>query len=382
LRICEKCGKANDVTRKYCTRCGASLFKSADSPTPKPSIPIPEAGRVVTGADIERANDTEQVSTSQPSMVSEEERGVRPSEVSPDRMRTADRHVEKTEYEKAQEAFEASGTAEPEERMLRASELREYEDEIDTDSKARPASEEQGTDTLGEVASPEPVEGDEEEGREVVKQILERVKAAEARAHSEEISSPPERDLEAPEQELPIEPAEPLSPEILPPEVEVESLDDTVTAPPEDTPVEVRPSLSPTTTMTMPGDEHARDEKLRTIESDIKAFKIEHQQLTTELHKLQTRLDEEVERYRTVAETKRARAEGIERELRLAKKEYDDASKEHKNAENRRKKELSDAEKRINDVEKRTKKAEDAKQKRIQDLEKERQKREEEARSS
>jgi hypothetical protein len=376
LRTCEKCGKANDVTRKYCTRCGASLLKSADAPASKPSIPIPEVGRVVTGADIERANQSEHTT-----IASEEERGVRPSEVSPDRMRTADRHIEKTEYEKAQEAFQASETAEPEERMLKASELREFEDEIDADSMASPPPEDVGTDIHSEMTSPEAVEDDKEEGREVVKQILERVKAAEARAQADEVSSPPESDEATRLEELPPKPAELSSPEMMPPKTKIRSFDEVV-APPEATTIESSPSISPISTTAVHDDEQARDEKLRLIELDINAFKIEYQQLSSELHKLQSRLDEEVERYRVVAETKRTRAEGIERELRLAKKEHDDANKEYKNAENRRKKEISDAQKRINDAEKRTKKAEDAKQKRIQDLEKERLKREEEAKSS
>jgi hypothetical protein len=379
LKICEKCGKANDVTRKYCTRCGASLLKSADTPAPKPSIAIPEVGRVVTGADIERSSETEHTMSAQTTMASDEDRAVRPSEVSPDRMRTADRHIEKTEFEKAQETFVSSETASPDERMLRASEIREIEDEIYTESLEKPPSENSRIDSLGETATPEPAEDENEEGREVVKDILERVKAAEARAHGEEIAPPPESDIET--QEIPSEPFESVTPETPRAASSMEPLDDSTMVPPQDVSVGDRESVSSITTTTLPGDDQSRDEKLRLIESDMKALAIEHNQLASELHSLQARLDEEVERYRIVAETKRTRAEGIERELKLAKKEYDDANKEFKNAENRRKKELSDAEKRINEVEKRTKKAEDAKQKRIQDLEKERLKREEEAAS-
>jgi hypothetical protein len=380
LKICEKCGKANDVTRKYCTRCGASLLKSADTPASKPSIAIPEVGRVVTGADIERSRETEHTISAQTTIASDEDRDVRPSEVSPDRMRTADRHIEKTEFEKAQETFVSSETANPDERMLRASEIREIEDEIYTESLEKHPSENSRIDSLGETATPEPVEDENDEGREVVKDILERVKAAEARAHGEEIVHPPESDIET--QEAPSEPFESATPETPRAASSMEPLDDSTLVPPQDVSVGNRESVSPITTVALPVDDQARDEKLRLIESDMKALAIEHNQLASELHSLQARLDEEVERYRIVAETKRTRTEGIERELKLAKKEYDDANKEFKNAENRRKKELSDAEKRINEVEKRTKKAEDAKQKRIQDLEKERLKREEEATGS
>jgi len=363
LRICAKCGKANDVTRKYCTRCGASLLKGAEEKTTKPSGAIPEVGRVTTGASLKKAEEPEEPLFSEVASDSGAERTVHASEVSPDRVRTADRHVEKTEYERAQETFASSESASPDERSLRASELRGLD--TDTDELAPPES------AMGEFeAEPEPVE--QKEGKEVVKQILERVKAAEARAKAE--APPPETRLEVEEAPSSFEMAEPAAAVERPSGALFASAQKATATEPYIAPS--RPVVSAA------AEDQVRDDKVRMLDSDIKAFNIERQQLQSEYDKLRGRLDEEVERYRTVAETKRIRAEGIERELRSAKQEYDDANKEYKNVDNRRKKELLDAEKRIGDVDKRVKKAEEAKEKRIRDLEKERQKREEEARKA
>lgn len=372
MKVCAKCGRANDVTRKYCTRCGASLLKVAEEQKPKPTASIPEVGRVTTGASLKRAEESEEPLFSETSTDSEEERIVRPSEVSPDRVRTAERHMEKTEYERAQETFASSEKMDPSERMLRASELQGLEEETYEEGGEQPQF------ASGSLESEsEPIEN--EQGKEVVKQILERVKAAEARARVEE-EMPLEDGLDPQDEQPSLGTAEAVTYDA--PVDAIKSPPDALFSSAEKTkPTEsvFEPSFS---TATAASEEPVRDEKIRMIDSDIKTFNMERQQLQSEYGKLQGRLDEEVERYRTVAETKRIHAEGIERELRTAKKEYDDANKEYKNVENRRKKELFDAEKRIGDVDKRVKKAEEAKEKRIRDLEKERLKREEEARKA
>lgn len=302
MRTCAKCGKANDVIRNHCTRCGASLLDTAVDSKSKPSAYVRKLGREVPEAIDD----------------SDEEQLVRTSEVSSDQLETE------------------------------------------------------------EVVSPEPVQVDHEEGKEVVKQILERVKAAEARTKGEEAALEPETDVEVIEEEPAEEMAGPMIPAEPAAEDEIIS-DEPAAPPPEEMHVPKPAPVAPQSMVSAAVEDHMRDEKIRILESDIKAFNIERGQLQSELDKLRSRLNEEVERYRTVAETKRTRAESIERELSLAKKEYNDANKEYKNAENLRKKELSNAEKRIRDVDKRVKKAHDARDKRIRDLEKERLKREEEA---
>ncbi len=239
-----------------------------------------------------------------------------------------------------------------------------------------------------EVEGPKSEPMSESEGREVVKDILEKVRAAEARTSGEEDTEPSDTDLGPPPAE-PLETDEPLVYE----ESEVEVEEPSVEGPEPPEPEVITFEEPSEVASTSPSAENAevssqsvettevpvRDEKIRELESDIKTFNIEREQLKSEFDKLHSRLDEEVERCLVVSETKRSLAESVERELNLAKKEYNEASKEYKNAENRRKKELSNTEKRIRDVEKRIKKAEESKDKRIRELEKEQQKREEEA---
>jgi hypothetical protein len=332
IKICGKCGKANAVTRKYCTGCGASLLKKVEAVEPEP---------------VEEPEEVPAVET--PSFP-EDEPLVRPSEVASEQVEM-ERDVPAT-YEETKEA-----------------------PPIPEDVSFEPEEEK----------PPESGEMEYDRGKEVVKDILEKVKAAEARTRGEEIATSSETDVEAPPEEgISDEIDEPIVDEEPEVEDEVEETHEGDLEPPppeemlleEPTPFAPIPDAPPSVSMAV--DEPARDEKIRVLESDIKAFNIEREQLQSESDKLRARLDEEVERYLVVAETKRTRAESLERELSLAKKEYSDANKEHKNAENRRKKELSNAEKRIRDVDKRIKKSEDAREKRIRDLERERLKREEE----
>ncbi len=72
MRTCAKCGKANDVIRKHCVRCGASLLDTAVDSKPKPSEYVRKLGRVVPEAIDD----------------SDEEQLVRPSEVSSDQLET------------------------------------------------------------------------------------------------------------------------------------------------------------------------------------------------------------------------------------------------------------------------------------------------------
>jgi len=324
--------------RKYCAGCGASLLLKEEDPIPEPVEEIED--EPITGA---------------PSF-SEEDRLVNPSEV-------------------ASEQNELEGD----------------EPDISTIIEEIPLSEEVSIEPEEEVEGPESEPMSDEEGREVMNDILEKVRAAEARTQDVDVTEPSDTAPDSPPAE-PLETDEPLVYEE--PEVELEVEEPSVTGlePPEpeaipfEEPSEVA-SPSPSaesaevSTQSVETTEvPVRDEKIREFESDIKSFNIESEQLKSELNKLHSRLDEEVERCLVVSETKRTLKESIERELNLAKKEYDEASKEYKTAENRRKKELSHAEKRLREVEKRIKKAEENKDKRLRDLEKERRKREEEAR--
>ncbi|MFW9888841.1 MAG: zinc finger Ran-binding domain-containing protein [Candidatus Thorarchaeota archaeon] len=131
MRVCPKCNKSNLPTRKYCIRCGASLIvppkkRAVVDDSPKPEVP--ELGRVTTGEDMAR-----QATESAAPPPTTNDKWVKPSEVSRDRVRTASGAHRKTELEKAREAFaraedvgiDEDGTGVIETRMLRASEVRE-----------------------------------------------------------------------------------------------------------------------------------------------------------------------------------------------------------------------------------------------------------------
>lgn len=330
MKVCTKCGKSNDVMRKYCAGCGASLLRKEEDPIPEPV----EAPEEVDDEPIAGA----------PSF-SEKERHVLPSEI-------------------ASKQVELEGDVPETSAVI---------EEIPLSEDVRIESEE-------EVEAPMSEPMSHEEGKQVVADILEKVRTAEARTRAEEDSEPSDTDLEPPPAE-PLEIDEPVAYEEPTVEAEVEELSVEEPEIPEPEPIDFEepPSQAEPVAAVVKADVPAEDDRVRSLESDINAYNLELEQLRTEFDTLRAHLDAEVERYGTVAEVKRIRVESIERELDLAKKEYRDANKEHKNVENRRKKELSNAEKRTREVEKRIKKAEESKDKRIRELEKERRKREEEA---
>ena len=364
------------MTRKYCVRCGSSLIKSAESDESKTAeAPIEKEVAPPTATETQQVSKAEEVSH------------VRPSEVATDRVRMAERHAEKTELEKAQEAFARSEATD--ERMLRASEIRELQSEVDREPERPPlttgpaspqASHIQPSEPAPTPATPEKdsTQVEYDEGKEVVKQILQRVKEAESRAKGSAEAEPPAASAtieKPPSAPAPSAPSVDLEPEASPKTEPVEV--GHVSAEPKPAPVE--PSTAEPVTSVKPTPDLTIDQKVRQIDTDIKTLTIEKEQLRNELATLQNRLDEDVEQLRIAAETKRTQAEAAEREYRLAKKDYEDAKKEFKKGEKRRKKEISDAEKRIKNTEKKMKKARNAREKRVREIEKERLKREAES---
>ncbi len=126
LRTCDKCGKANQPTRKYCIRCGSSLLKPVKKKAAAPILEVAQPTPVVE-------TPAPPIAEPQPSVIAEA--SVRPSEVSTDRIRSGSGFEKpKSELEKAKEAFakaetvgidEAAGSGIIETRMLRASEVKE-----------------------------------------------------------------------------------------------------------------------------------------------------------------------------------------------------------------------------------------------------------------
>jgi len=151
LRTCEKCGKANQPTRKFCIRCGGSLLKKSKA-TPAPA-PVAQAPVAPVAPVVETP-----VAPQPTSPTKTEDQWVKPSEVSRDRIRVAGGTKQLSELEKARAAFakaETVGIDEPggsgiiETRMLRASEVKELLE--------GPGM----MDTGGEVPAPTMMEGSE-----------------------------------------------------------------------------------------------------------------------------------------------------------------------------------------------------------------------------
>ncbi len=157
MRECPKCNKANRPERKFCIRCGASLLKPISKTPPKAETPKVE---------IPPAPVTETPTTPPTAQPATEDEWVKPSEVQRDRVRTAGSGKQKSELDKAREAFaraetvgiEEEGSGVIETRMLRASEVREL---LEGPSVADFSEETMPTPTMMEGSEPLP-EGAEE----------------------------------------------------------------------------------------------------------------------------------------------------------------------------------------------------------------------------
>jgi predicted nucleic acid-binding Zn-ribbon protein len=108
--------------------------------------------------------------------------------------------------------------------------------------------------------------------------------------------------------------------------------------------------------------------------NDLKNLHTELAQFNSDLDTVRVRLESEVQDYWNVAEVKRIHFESLEEQLRLAKQEWNDATKVYQNANKRMKTELSSREKRIKDIRKRIEKAESNIEKRVKDLDREKEK--------
>ena len=326
--------------RRFCRACGTPLTKREGEPISEPVAALEEEPIVETPT------------------YGEDEPLVRPSDVA---SRTDDAPLVRPSAIAAQQA-----ELEPE----APAEFEEVEEP--------PVMDEVVTSDEEEVSEPETV--DDERGKEIVADILGRVRAAEARQSAEKESIPAEEPVAdiAPPPAEPLDIEEPIAYDEPLPEPEVEEPVAAQEVVPEPEPVKPEMPPVPVTPTVSVNDEIASDNKVRELENDINGYNLEIQQLKTEFDALKTHLDEEVSQQHTATEVKRIRVESCERDLDFAKKEHDAAKKAYKDVENRRKKELSNAEKRMKDVEKRLRKAEESKEKRIEEIEKERRKREEE----
>jgi len=348
-----KCGKANQPTRKYCIRCGALLIDIEESKQDVKPSPVIEEKPV-------KHSQTSPVATNVPTPTTGD-KWVRPSQVDRERMRTAERHVDKTEFEKAKEAFSKDVSSEGDDRMLRASEIKELMDEPyeepssivgSTDSFQKIETIETPPREIPPPMKPPTPDSLEEEMVKPIPTVDEtfEIKRTEKPTPSTTVE-PPTFTPTKPRIEETLEPR----PEIVKSEAAIKIVDESLPPKPE--------RLS---------DDMASDDDsiIRELKADIVHYEQQMQQLEAELDAL--KLDHEGERkwLRTVAETKRIRVETMEEDLKKAKDEYSEADKELQSAENRMKKEVKESEKRIDAQKKRIKDAEKNLEKRQKEIEK------------
>ncbi len=380
---CSSCGKANQPTRKFCIRCGASLLAKIQAPVPKAPAPAVETRIAASEAPAKKPAATRESAPSEKPSVTSGDKWVRPSEVSRDRLRTAERHTEKTELEKAREAFAVADGVDPEQRMLRASELRELmaspppapAPRAAPEPRAAAPSEPPRAASLPRATRPvEPAPAAPVPRTEARMQPVNSVEPSMPPVPRPSSGTPPEEPQMSRWTEQPSDEALPSAARE-PPLAAKPSMPPVAQAPPTRmVPPAVRtsPSVAPRPPVLSPS-QYPDDSRIREIESDISHFSKQCRDLETELERTRSRLDEEVERYGAVAESKRIRAETLEEDTRRAKSEWSDADKEYRRVKSRRDKEVSDAQKRIDDQAKRIKNAEMAREKRIRELEKEKQ---------
>ncbi|MHA2114680.1 MAG: hypothetical protein ACXABM_04215 [Candidatus Thorarchaeota archaeon] len=305
---------------------------------------------------------------------------VRPSKVETDRVIPPERHVEKTELEKAQEAFaradgvgieEETGEGIVETRMLRASEVRELMDNAAswTEPDPTPSQPSDGFEAPAAPVMPSP--------KDIEKGIL--------GAKSEYVDQPeptPEPPPPQPSADPMTAPSAPTTPAPAPPAAAAAP----ITPPPAPTPT---PTVKAPTTAA-PQDvtaemweyeakvsdkDYLDDFGIKGTLSDLKNLLVELKQAESDLGSCCSRHDEDVQQYRNAAEVKRVNYESLDEQTKHAKEEWNDAEKEYRRAEDRRKKEISSREKRIDKVQKQIKKNESSIVKRVKELDKMKEKR-------
>ncbi|MHA1964665.1 MAG: hypothetical protein ACXACG_07010 [Candidatus Thorarchaeota archaeon] len=362
MRTCPKCGRANQPTRKYCIRCGGNLLsverkpQTISSPTETPVTPEPE----VTEAQPPATTPSE-------ARVTTNDEWVKPSQVSPDRVRSAEGTLKpKSEMEKAQEAFakadqvgiEETGEGIIETRMLRASEVQELMGDLETQPEVSAVP----------PSAPPPA-------------AAPPTPPASTPPPAAPLSTPPA----TPKPSVPVQPEatpppekiatpEPAAPPPKPRMPDIAAKTPSPAAPPAKPTASSIPEISAILSI-LPDPAYKQDPQIIGIVNDLTNLHTELAQFNSDLDNVRSRLESEVRDYWNVAEVKRIHFESIEEQLRLAKQEWNDSTKVYQKAAKRMSNELNSREKRIKDIEKRIKKTGDSIGKRAKDLDKEKAKR-------
>lgn len=381
MKTCVSCGKANNPTRKYCTRCGKLLIIVKDE---KPT-PIPEVKPTVRASKDEYVrSDTVKATT--------DDVWVRPSQVSRDRVRSSSSSSGKSEFEKAKEVFaraegvgfeEATGSGVVEPRMLRASEVRELmgEGAVISQEPAPP------TQPAPRVATPAPAAP-----TTIPTPAPAHPPANPAPAQVTPSPSPVSQPTPSPPpasaaSTIPIMPTTNRSaPTVAPaPSAEIPPAAPVITPPKSITPAPTMASASSIkldarvpeieeilSQVTEPEDLH--DSKIKDLVASLTTQHAELRKVKEDLTNVSARLDEFVRSCMNDSEVKRIHYESLCEQERYAKQEYESSKKEYERVDKRRKKEVSLLEDKVKNVEKNISKSEDSVKKRIEELDKVREK--------
>jgi len=367
-------------------RCGASLIQPIEKEEPKEIARIPESRQATTRETIPSAGTHKESPTPKPEEVVTSSKLVRPSTIQHNRMRTAERHVGRTELEKARNAFHRAdqvgieegdgGIVEP--RMLRASEVRELmasmanlQDETITrepELKIQPELSPQRASETGipPIVIPQPIEGDITNTEPILVDQPAPVSKLPLKAESRmepqggEVGTLPK----SPPRAMPAlqakEPIAEVAPQPVAPQPVIEAAAIVQTQE-----IENKTEL-PLTRIHDP--EYLNDAKLGPMLLDHKIIHNELKQIESELNSVRLHQNAEVQKYHNAAETKRIHYGSLKEQLNQAKQELIDAGKEYYESENRRKKEVGSREKQFKKLQKSISKSEAAIEKRIREL--------------
>jgi hypothetical protein len=376
LKICIKCGRSNNVTRKYCVRCGASLIQPIKKEEPKEVARIPEAAQPATRETTPRAETPKEPPTPKPAGIITSGGLAKPSSIQQDRVRTTEHHVGKTELNKAKDAFHRAdqvgteeghgGIVEP--RMLRASEVRELMESM-VNSQEAPITQPpesmvqaelspQRTSEIGiaPVVTPPPVE----EHITSAKPTLAPKAEPEVKPREEEAKLSPK----PPPRAMPVlqakEPVVEVAPPPVAPERVIEAADIAQTRKAENK------TESPIARIHDP--KYLNDAKLGPMLLDHKIVHNELKQIESELDSVRLQQDTEVQKYHNAAEAKKIHYESLKEQLSQAKQELIDAGKKYYESEDNRKKEVASREKQLTKLQRSISKIEAAIDKRIHEL--------------
>jgi hypothetical protein len=337
-----------------------------------------------------------------------DDKWVRPSEVSKDRMRHAEKHTGKTEMEKAMEAFkkaetvgidEETGEGIVETRMLRASEVRELLESAESFAE-QPELQPDMTGPGAEGAGIPPAAMPTAPSPKAIEESL-------LGAKSGYVESPPEEPVVAPEPTPPpmetgpgFAPQQPARPpaEATPQPAAAPPGAPSTPAAPSGVPAAPIPTVVDTTPPVpaapsqeqveelaqaatekveallakIPRPEYLEDQTIQKIISDFRGFHVDLRKFEVELASVSIQWDEKIRQAKNAEETKRLQYEGLTEQAKMAKDEWDRSVKTRKDAESGKKDEINSREKRLKETNKTIGQVEKALERRVRDLEKER----------